>query len=358
MPATPSVTAPHFSRPNAPTQEPAAPTKSRGTLWFMVALWSFILLVVGGVALFVMLWNGEGEKGTKKNAPISALTAAEAKTLQESTARKLNADVDWENSIGMRFRLIPPGEFMMGSPPGEIGREANEMQYRVKIPQAFYLGTYTVTRGQFRVFVGETGYRTFAERSKMGGYIWREDQQKWERKPEYTWQNPDLAATDGFPVVIVTWSDAQEFCNWLSRKEGRTYRLPTEAEWEYACRAGTTTRYHSGDEDGSLADYAWTAANSGVQLHSVGKKRPNAWGLFDMHGNVWQWCQNRFDEDYSRNNPAVDLSQERIDTRRVVRGGSWLWVPSHCRSAHRYGIVSGIHDTHTGFRVYCEISRR
>ena len=166
----------------------------------------------------------------------------------------------------------------------------------------------------------DSGYKTEAEKDGKGGYGWNEDAKKFEQNPRYTWPNPGFEQTDEHPVVNVSWNDAVAFAEWLSQKEGKTYRLPTEAEWEYACRAGTTTRYSCGDdpeglaEVGNIADATarekypdWTrriAARDGfVYTAPVGQYRPNAWGLHDMHGNVWEWCSDCYGADYYKGSP-------------------------------------------------------
>ena len=158
------------------------------------------------------------------------------------------------NSIDAKLALIPAGEFLMGSCRATTRPRIDEKpQHRVRITRPFYLGVTEVTRGQFRGFVDETGYQTEAEKDGKGGWGWNEETKELEQNPRYTWRNPGFEQTDEHPVVNVSWNDARAFVAWLSRKEGRTYRLPTEAEWEYACRAGTTTRYFCGDDPESLA---------------------------------------------------------------------------------------------------------
>ena len=166
------------------------------------------------------------------------------------------------NSIGMKLTLIPAGEFMMGSDATDPDAYDNEFldkaagkkeKHRVRITRPFHLGVTEVTRGQFRRFVDDAGYRTEAEKDGKGGYGWNEETKKFEQNPRYTWQNAGFEQTDEHPVVNVSWNDAQAFIGWLSRKEGKTYRLPTEAEWEYACRAGTTARFACGDDPEGLA---------------------------------------------------------------------------------------------------------
>ena len=235
------------------------------------------------------------------------------------------------NSIGMKLTLIPSGEFMMGSGESEEATAAffnktygeglsgddllkadyfkdEHPEHRVRITKSFYLGTYHVTRGQFRQFVADTSYKTDAEKgAKPGAWGLNPDKKRFEFTEKYSWRDAGFEQTDEYPVVNVSWNDAVAFCKWLSGKEGKAYRLPTEAEWEYSCRAGTTTRYYSGDDPetlakvGNVADatfkakfpnrkYAIKASDGYVFTAPVGKFKPNAFGLYDMHGNVLQWC--------------------------------------------------------------------
>ncbi len=248
------------------------------------------------------------------------------------------------NTIGMKFELIPAGEFLMGSTHDDKDASDDEKpQHRVRITRPFYLGATEVTRGQFRRFVNDTGFRTEAETNGEGGFGLNEAGE-WVLDPKYTWQNPGFEQTDEHPVVNVSWNDAVAFAAWLSRKEGTTYRLPTEAEWEYACRAGTTTKYSSGDDPESLAtvgniadgtakeknpNWTWAiAAHDGfVYTAPVGRYHPNAWKLFDMHGNVFEWCSDGYAADYYRRSPVNDPPGADGASFRVFRSECWHGTP-------------------------------
>ena len=175
---------------------------------------------------------------------------------------------------------------------------------------------------------------------------------KYMPKAKLTWRQPELKQSDEYPVVQVNWNDAVAFCEWLSRKSGASCRLPTEAEWEYACRAGTTTLWHCGNSDATLQEYAWFAANASRKIHPVAQVKPNAWGLFDMHGNVWEWCGDWHDDSYYQNSPPADpLGPMITSSYRVIRGGSWIVPASSCRSAYRLGNQSVNRSSGLGFRV-------
>jgi uncharacterized protein (TIGR03067 family) len=243
----------------------------------------------------------------KRKAPPAAVVpfdAAEAKEHQEAWAKHLDVSVEDTNSIGMKLRLIPPGEFTMGSSKEEIEwLLENVAEYktapdwlkdsvrdegparRVTLREPFYLGTWEVTVGQFREFVKAKGYKTDAER-EGGGLVWSVAKKGWEQKPEYVWNNPTLSKSDSHPVFQVTLADARAFCAWLSEKEGRRYAVPTEEQWEYAYRAGTTTRWPFGDDPESVKKYGWVTFNSDGIPRPVGRLAANPFGLFDMCGNA------------------------------------------------------------------------
>jgi len=227
------------------------------------------------------------------------------------------------NSIGMRFVLIPAGEFMMGSPDSDSEAEADERpQHRVRITKPFYLGVHEVTQEQYAAV--------------MGNCPWKGE--------------PRVKEGSDYPATYVSWGDAVAFCEKLSAREGCTYRLPTEAEWEYACRAGST-RSCFGDDPLALDNYAWYDEWPARQYaRSVGQKKPNGWGLLDMHGNVWECCADWYDPDYYANSPTVDPTGPSAIPFRVLRGGSWRSYARGVRSASRD--LSGPGDRHfyLGFR--------
>jgi sulfatase modifying factor 1 len=284
----------------------------------------------------------------------------------------------------MKLVLIQPGEFMMGSresaeelakayekyvPDIKPGYFQEEYPYhRVRITKPFYLGAYEVTVGQFRKFVEDSAYKTDAEKDGKGGYGIDPADGKFGQKPEYTWRSPAFAQTDEHPVVNVSWNDAVAFCEWLSRKEGKTYRLPTEAQWEYACRGGTNTRYWSGDDPETLMyvgnvadatakakfpDWKYTILNSDGYVFTapVGQFRANPFGLYDMHGNVYEWCADWYDAAYYGKSSPDDPTGSDSGASRVLRGGSWVDWPYYSRSADRIRYAPDYRNYNTGFRV-------
>jgi len=285
---------------------------------------------------------------------VAPFDAAKARQYQEAWAKYLGVPVEMTNSVGMRLALIPPGEFPMGSSPEELGRLSSLLpregvlksqieslsyeapQHLARITTPFYLAVYELRVHEFMTFVQATGHTTKAER----------------RREANTWRTPQFEQTDQHPVVYVSWEDAAAFCQWLASKEGESYRLPTEAEWEYSCRAGATTRYHFGDDEAMLDQYAWYRRNSGKGTMPVGQKLANGFGLFDVHGNVGEWCLDWFRDDYYRTSPLDDPAGPPLGTGHVVRGGSWNAAGPVVRSAGR-GFVFGptVRDGFWGFRV-------
>ena len=220
-----------------------------------------------------------------------------------------------EEFAGIEFVWIPPGTFEMGSAlrPEETQKRYGGMaalyrnehpQHSVTITKGFWMSRYEVTRAQ------------------------------WE---SVTSNNPSQFKGPGRPVDSVMWVDCHEYLDSLNRTTGESFRLPTEAEWEYACRVGTTTEFYFGDSISRLKDYAWYKDNSNGETHPVGLKKPNGWGLHDMYGNVSEWCQDYADNGYYANSPREDPKGPASGTDRIYRGGNWEGLVSWCRSAWRFG---------------------
>lgn len=231
------------------------------------------------------------------------------------------------NSIGMVLIPVPAGEFQMGSPESDRAAQPVEKpQHLVKITEPFYLGAYEVTQQQYEKVMGA---------------------RPWQGK-DHVQEGPDHAAT------YVDWNNAVEFCRKLSEQEEGGYHLPTEAQWEYACRAGTTTAYSFGDDVSKLEEYAWYSKNSRKAeekyAHSVGQKLPNPWGLFDMHGNVWEWCQDWYG-DYGSEKTLTDPMGPAQGESRLLRGGAIGVLPDVVRSGYRNFFRPDFHDYFIGFRV-------
>ena len=277
------------------------------------------------------------------------------------------------NSLGMSLLLIPAGKFMMGSPKGEEDRLDEELPHDVEITQQFYLAKHEVTVGQFKTFVKETNYKTEAEKDGKGGRAF--DGKEFVQKPEFTWKKLHFTQTDDHPVTVVSWNDAVAFCAWLSKKEGKIYRLPSEAEWEYACRAGTKTRFSVGDKDADLQavaniadatlklkwkDAFWaTKWEDGFPFTApVGRFRANDFGLQDMHGNVWEWCSDWYDENYYLKSPKQDPQGPTNGKERVQRGGAWSTQPKFCRCAFRDYHEPDYRSDCVGFRVVVATTKK
>ena len=246
------------------------------------------------------------------------------------------ASETYTNSIGMEFVPIPAGKFLMGSPDSDPEARAFEKpQHEVTISKPFHLGRHEVTQAQWEAVMGSNPYTL--DRSN----------------PYYNLPGMAERITKPDHPATVSWNDAQEFIARLNEREGGNhYRLPTEAEWEYAARAGTTTAYSFGDNKSDLDRHAWFGGdfNSGG-THPIGRKAPNAWGLYDVHGNAWEWVQDWWDPDYYSRSPSSDPSGPRQGTKRVVRGGSWHTTATSWRTAFRRDYEPDYRGISIGFRV-------
>jgi formylglycine-generating enzyme required for sulfatase activity len=290
---------------------------------------------------------------------IAPFDAQKAKEHQAGWAKHLGVPVEITNAIGMKLVFIPPGEFEMGSPDSEKDYEfkgagnCETPQHRVRVTKPFYLGMYDVTQEEYQQVMGSNP-SAFPKTNKMG-----EDRQASQ-------------AAKRFPVEQMSWNEAVEFCRKLSempeeKAAGRTYGLPSEAQWEYACRAGSAARSYFTEAPAAnaltrpaagfgLDEYAWYEGNSGLQTHPVGQKRPNAWGLYDMYGNVEEWCADWYDDKYYASSPTDDPTGPATGSNRVVRGSSWFSIGICCRSARRFSSPPGVGSFCRGLRV-CYVVR-
>lgn len=262
--------------------------------------------------------NDETEMPHSDNQPLSVERASASDPWKGSYEAGELRGVNLGSGVVMDLVWIPPGQFMMGSSEMYDYEEDEIPHRRVRITRGFWIGRYPVTQGQWEAVMGNNP-------SEFRGY--------------------------SRPVENVTWDLAQDFCVRLKELGLGEFRLPTEAEWEYACRAGSTRAYYFGDDPDDLADYAWFDENSGLQTHPVGLKPPNAWGLYDMHGNVWEWCLDWHEWDYYSRAPVDDPLNEDISSIRTMRGGGWVASRGMCRSAYRGAYDPEDWDSAIGFRV-------
>jgi len=256
------------------------------------------------IVVVVVLWKvatGDGNHGRPESGPIQVRKVAVM-----------------TNSIGMKLARIPAGEFMMGS--GSYSQETTV--HTVTLSADFWIGQNEVTQDEYRRVMGTS---------------------------------PAAFQGNERPVEGVSWEDASEFCRRLGAQERETYRLPTEAEWEYVCRAGSRSAFCYGDDDTRLGEFAWYDASAGPKTHPVGSRKPNDWGIYDMHGNVWEWCQDWYGEDFYSTGPSTDPKGPSTGEYRVLRGGCWYNRPVFCRSARRDFNRPDYRDDGIGFRVVLQV---
>ena len=287
-------------------------------------------------AIVVVLCGSYAFQGAETKSEPAAKTAGQPLVL------------DLGGEVSLKLVRVPAGKFTMGSPKTERKHSKTESPLReVTISRDFYMSRCEITRGQFAEFAKATEFNTQAE---TDGWAYAWDGKKWDKIKGASWRKVGHEQTDDHPVVCVTWSDAVAFCKWLGGKTGRTVRLPTEAEWEYACRAGKQTIFSWGDtlaEGKGVCNVADQTAKKQFRRWNVfpwedgyvftapvGSFKPNAFGLYDMHGNVWEWCSDWYGRDYSKAG-KVDPTGPETGRYRVIRGGSWMSSAPVVRSAYR-----------------------
>jgi formylglycine-generating enzyme required for sulfatase activity len=292
-------------------------------------------------------------------ASLGLMSCAPVRENRPAVQQPKELTLNCGKGVSLKLVLIPAGEFMMGGdePPERVARRRNgvgaeaawfqkeQPQHRVRITKPFYMGVYVVTQAQYEAVTGVNPAKHRAQYQAEKGMKYR------------------VEIGESNPEQDITWDDAVEFCRKLSAKTGQTVRLPTEAEWEYACRAGTTTPFNTGetistDQANYNGEGTYGSGHKGENRQKpvpVGSFPPNAWGLYDMHGNVWEWCQDWYDEGYYRNSPTDDPPGPEKGNRRVLRGGDWIVGPWCCRSAFRDSLYPDyiINKGADGFRVVC-----
>ena len=258
---------------------------------------------------------------TGQKMPAAAEKDTAKTTVKAATSEIIDAKIP-ATDVSFKMALIPAGSFQMGSPDGEENREADEGPQMEVIVESFYIGVHEVTFDEFNIFREKE-----MDLAPEGREDWDADA---FARPSPPYEDPTFGmGKEGFPAVSMTQFSALQYCKWLSDKTGEFYRLPTEAEWEYACRAGTTTTYYYGDDTELIDDYAWHYDNSSEKYHKVGSKKPNSWGLYDMLGNVSEWTLDQYKKDAYATiaaEMATEINPWIQPTRlhpRTVRGGSW-----------------------------------
>ncbi len=333
----------------------AAGTKQGRRRWFPVAAVCAAILLIGLVTCDIVYRNSAESMPAKAD-----LTTPIASQLEGVAADKGQRVMT--NTLGMKLVRIPAGTYQMGASSEEIsqqfgGKVPKEVMHQtpkhpVTLTRPFWIGMHEVSVAQFRAFIEETSYQTTSEK-------WLAQHGRSPRQP--VWNDPaHFSNKDDLPVTAVSWEDAVQFCKWLSDREGVTYRLPTEAEWEYACRAGTTGPWCC--EEGELGDYAILSRLWADGPCPIGQRRPNAWGLHDMHGNVWEWCQDDYSASFYSASPEADpvSSESPSDGAHVLRSGGYFAGPRAVRSTMRRGNNNSVaYDDRghsIGFRVACDAS--
>lgn len=335
--------------------------------WTTEQIW----LVFASVALFVgcsSLLNDVPDHFVGR----SSLSTAATSVLQAGPAHRAEPTCCID---GIDFCRIPAGEFSMGADSGDVPLEFRSCEYPVHtvvLTDELLMAQAEVTVKQFRKFVDATAYLTDAERDGTGCNSLNPTTGQVQRLSETTWRNPGFAQSDNHPVVCVSWKDASSYCAWMSAKHSRVFRLPTEAEWEYACRSGSRSMFHTGATAASLQGSAnirdrafhqvFPTAESAADWDDgfaftapVGSHAPNAFGLHDMHGNAGEWCSDWFDPEYYQSSEKINPAGPMLPRSwHVVRGGSWYNSAPGCRSSGRHDGIETAASTTNGFRVVLE----
>lgn len=288
----------------------------------------------------------------KRLLPGLAFAAMSAVFTGASHADASFGNFELGGGVSLDVQKISKGQFIMGSPETEAGRNADETPRSVTLNRDFYLGTQTVTVAQWERFATVTGYKTEAETGTSGGFGWNGS--ALEQRREFTWRNPGYPQSPSHPVVMVTWNDAREFLKWLSSSNsGWTFDLPSEAQWEYACRAGSKTAWWTGDEARTAGLKIWSKESASNQAHPADDLHRNPWSL-NISGNVWEWCADWYGPYNllsTTTDPLQNVAPASDKPRRVLRGGSWLRPLKDTRSAARYRNDARSRNADNSFRV-------
>ncbi len=266
----------------------------------------------------------------KKAQSLMDITNSILKNSKRDLVKKENSQII---AIDEKFVLIKAGSFMMGS--NEY--ENRQPIHKITIDYDFYISKYQVTMKEYLEFVNSTN---------SNHPIWIET--------DYHFKDQNF--NNDAPIMGVSWKNAKAYCKWRSKKEEKTYRLPTEAEWEYACRAGSTTKWSFGDDDSKLEEYAWYSKNSNGKAHPVGDKKPNPWGLYDMHGNVWEWCEDDGSDNYDTTPRGGSANKSNNSGEKVLRGGSWVNPAYGAHSSFRFKFNPSFRINDVGFRLLRTLS--
>ena len=372
-----------------------SPYRQRAMIWYRAALASLSGLKKAKVEQRIQELQ---RLGTATEPPLASGTfnAQAAHELQRRWAKTIKSTPTKANSLNMTLVLVPAGEFKMGVVPQDMQAADDERPaHAVRLSRPFYLAAHEVTVEQFTAFVTASGYQTDREQGKGNAIFPGRDQnlestvRDAERAQEKklrdqakggkgrgakfvsTWRTPLIPQTNTSPVVYVSWNDAVAFCNWLGKRERAKYRLPTEAEWEFACRAGTATIFSNGDQPedmfrvGNIADLRarkdfphWTgtvkSSDGFTYTAPVGHYSPNGFGLLDMHGNAAEWCGDHYLADYYTDSPPENAPGPTTGNERVFRGGGWCDYAVDCRASARGHSAAENHGIYVGFRVVCE----